>query len=98
MLGRHGGEGRVVIGKGVGRWGGQVAFMMCGCDGGWNGGDGSLNSVFKRIRAVNHGIQQFFCRKFRSSLTKVYGGGERPWNAAVGRPPWFVQTMLTHGG
>ncbi len=29
---------------------------------------------------------------------KVYGGGEQPWSAAMGRPPWFVQTMLTRGG
>ncbi len=43
--------------------------MMCDCDGGWDGGDGSL----KR-------------------------GGEWPWSAAVGRLPWFVQTMLTRGG
>jgi hypothetical protein len=28
----------------------------------------------------------------------VYGGGEPPWSAAVGRPPWFLQTMLTRGG
>jgi hypothetical protein len=28
-------------------------------------------------------------------VTKVYGGGERPWSAAVGRPPWFLRTMLT---
>jgi hypothetical protein len=29
-------------------------MMMCGCDGGWYGGDESLKSVFARIRAVNH--------------------------------------------
>ena len=40
-------EGRVVISKGVGQWGGQAVIMMCGCDGGWNGGDGSLKSVFE---------------------------------------------------
>jgi hypothetical protein len=43
-------------------------------------------------------FDHFFCRKFRSPVTKVYGGGKRPWSAAVGRPPWFVQTMLTLGG
>jgi hypothetical protein len=30
--------------------------LMCGCDGGWNGGDGSLKSVFEWIWAVNHGF------------------------------------------
>ncbi len=61
-LGRHGGEERVVISKGVGQWGEQAAIMMCGCDGGWNGDDGSLKSksVFERIRAVNHGFQPIF--------------------------------------
>jgi hypothetical protein len=43
-------------------------------------------------------FDQMFCRKFRLPLTKVYGGGEQPWSAAVGRPPLFVQTMLTYGG
>jgi hypothetical protein len=52
----RGGEGRVVIGKGVGQRGGQATIMMCGCDGGWNGGDGSLKSIFKWIWAVNHGF------------------------------------------
>jgi hypothetical protein len=42
--GKREGEGRVVIGKGAGKWGGQATIMMCGCDGGWNGGDGSLKS------------------------------------------------------
>jgi hypothetical protein len=45
MLGRHGGDERVVISKGEGQWGGQATIMMCGCDGGWDGGDGSLKSV-----------------------------------------------------
>jgi hypothetical protein len=30
--------------------------MMCGCDGGWNGGDGSLKSVFEQIWAMYHGF------------------------------------------
>ncbi len=64
--------------------------MMCGCDGGWNGGDGSLKSIFKQIRAVKHG------GKFRSLLTKVYEGGEQ--RADLDRLPWFEQTMLTCGG
>ncbi len=37
-------------------------------------------------------------RKFRSPVTKVYGGGEWPWSTAMGRPPWFLQTMVTFGG
>ncbi len=41
-------EGRVIIGKGAGQWGGQAAIMMCGCDGGWNGGDGSLKRSSNR--------------------------------------------------
>jgi hypothetical protein len=56
MLGRREGEGRVIIGKGVGQRGGQATIMMCGCDGGWNGGDWSLKSVFECIRAANHGF------------------------------------------
>ncbi len=57
MLSRHRREGRVVVGKGVGQWGGQAAIMMCGCDGGWyGGGDASLKGVFGWIRAVNHGF------------------------------------------
>ena len=47
---------RVVIGKGVGKRGGQAAIMMCGCDGGWIGGDGSLKSIFECIWAANHGF------------------------------------------
>jgi hypothetical protein len=43
-------------------------------------------------------FDQIFGRKFKSSVTKVYGGGERPWSTAMGRPPWFVQTMVTCGG
>ncbi len=43
-------------------------------------------------------FDQSFCRKFRLPVTKVYGGGERPWSANVGRLPWFMQTMLTCGG
>jgi hypothetical protein len=72
--------------------------MMCGCDGGWYDGDGSLKSVFARIHAVNHRIRPHFDGKFRSPVTKVYGGGQGPRIAAVGRPPWFLQTMLTRGG
>jgi hypothetical protein len=53
-LGRHEGEGGFNIGKGAGQWGGQATIMMCGCDGAWNGGDGSLKRVFKRIQAINH--------------------------------------------
>jgi hypothetical protein len=54
MLGACKGEGRVVIRKSVGQWRGQAAIMMCGCDGGWNGGDGSLKSVFEQMQAMNH--------------------------------------------
>ena len=97
MLGTRGGEGRVVIGKGVGQRGGQAAIMMCGCDGGWNGGDASLKSVFEWIWAINH-FDQIFGRKFRLQVSKVYGGGEPPWSTAVGRPPWFMLTMLARGG
>ena len=43
-------------------------------------------------------FDQIFGKKFRSQVSKVYGGGEPPWSAAVGRPPWFLQTMLTRGG
>jgi hypothetical protein len=43
-------------------------------------------------------FDQIFVRKFRSQVSKVYGGGEPPWSAAVGRPPWFMRTMLTRGG
>ena len=75
----HGGEGRVVIGKGVGQRGGQAAIMMCSCDGGWNGGDDSFKSVFERIWAVTMDFDQNFCRKFRSQVvSKVSGGGEPP--------------------
>ena len=42
-------------------------------------------------------FDQIFGRKFRSQVSKVYGGGEPPWSAAVGRPPWFMLTMLTCG-
>ena len=52
QMSRHRGEGRVVVGEGVGQWEGQAATMICGCDGGWHGGDASLKSVFVRIRAV----------------------------------------------
>jgi hypothetical protein len=40
---------------------------------------------------------QIFGRKFRLQVLKVYGGGELPWSAAVGMPPWFMRTMLTRG-
>jgi hypothetical protein len=43
-------------------------------------------------------FDQIFGRKFRSQVSKVYGGGEPPWSVAVGRPPWFMLTMLTRGG
>jgi hypothetical protein len=43
-------------------------------------------------------FDQLFGRKFIFPVLKVYGGGEPPWSAAVGRPPWFMGTMLTHGG
>jgi hypothetical protein len=56
MLSRRRGEGRVVVGEGVGQWRGQAAIMMCGCDGGWYGGDASLKSAFVWIRAVDHGF------------------------------------------
>ncbi len=38
-----------------------------------------------------------FGRKYRSPVTKGYGGREPPRSAAVGRLPWFVRTMLTRG-
>ncbi len=98
-MSRHKRERRVVVGKGAGQRGGQAAIMMHGCDGRWNGGDGSLKSIFEQIQAMNHRFPPiFFYIKFRLLVTKVYGGGEWPWSAAVGRPPWFVQAMLTHGG
>ncbi len=40
-------------------------------------------------------FDQIFEGKFRLPVTKVYGGGQGPRIAAVGRPPWFLQTMLT---
>jgi hypothetical protein len=43
-------------------------------------------------------ISTKFLVKYGLPVTKVYRGGEQPWSAAVGRPPWFVWTMLTHGG
>jgi hypothetical protein len=83
MLSKHRGEGRVVVGKGAGQRGGQAAIMMCGCDGGWNGGDGFLKSVFEWIRAMNHGFQPIFYRKFRLPVTKDMEGGSDhgalPW-------------------
>jgi len=42
-------------------------------------------------------FNQMFGRKFRWLVSKEYGGGELPWSAAVGRPPWFMWTMLTCG-
>ena len=56
MLSGQRGEERFVIDKDAGQWGGQATIMMCGCDGGWNGGDGSLKSVLEQIRAINHGF------------------------------------------
>jgi hypothetical protein len=32
-------------------------------------------------------FDQIFGRKFRSQVSKVYGGGEPPWSTAVDRPP-----------
>jgi hypothetical protein len=43
-------------------------------------------------------FDQIFGRKYRSPVTKGYGGGEPPRSAVVGRLSWFVQTMLTCGG
>jgi hypothetical protein len=43
-------------------------------------------------------FDQIFGKKNGLPVTKVYGGGERPWSAEVDRLPWFVQTILTHGG
>jgi hypothetical protein len=43
-------------------------------------------------------FNQILYRKFRLPLTKVYGEGEQPWSPAMGRPPWFVQTIITCGG
>ena len=43
-------------------------------------------------------FDQIFDETFRLPVTKVYVGGKRPRSAAVGRPPWFLQTMLTRGG
>jgi hypothetical protein len=60
MLSKHRAEERVVVDKGVGQWRGQVTIMMCGWDGGWNGVDGSLKSVFEWIRVMNHGFHPNF--------------------------------------
>ena len=65
--------------------------MMWGCD-------ESLESVFERIWAMNLGFRPNFGGKFRLPVTKVYGGEELPWSTAVGRPPWFVQTILAWWG
>ncbi len=54
MFGKCRWERRVIISEGVGQWGGQATIMMCSCDEGWNGGAGSLKSVFEWIRAKNH--------------------------------------------
>ena len=62
------------------------------------GCDGSLDSVFKRIWAMNHGLQPNFGKKIRLPVTNMYGGEELPWSTAVGRPSWFVQTIITRGG
>jgi hypothetical protein len=43
-------------------------------------------------------FDQIFGRKFGLLVPKVYEGGERPWSTAVGRLPWFVWVILTHGG
>ncbi len=36
--------------------------------------------------------------KFRLLVKRVYGGGERPYSAAVGRPPWYIGAIETRGG
>ena len=61
--------------------------------------------VMGLLRASSNGsvprttdFDQFFDRKYRSPGAKGCEGGEPPRSAAVGRLPWFVRTMLTHGG
>jgi hypothetical protein len=61
--------------------------------------------VMGLLRASSNGsvprttdFDQFFGRKYRSLVTKGYGGGELSRTAAVGRLPWFMRTMLTRGG
>jgi hypothetical protein len=49
--------------------GGKVV-MRLGCDGGWNGGDGSHTKSFGS--------------KFRMPVTRVYGGGEWPLGRTLG--------------
>ena len=54
----------VIIGEGVGQWGGQGAIMVCGCDGGWYGAGGeSPKGVSEMIRVVNHGYGQSYGSK-----------------------------------
>ena len=87
------GEGMVIIGEGVGQWGGQGAIMVCGCDGGWYGAGGeSPKGVSEMIRVVNHGYGQSYGSKIldRWPVTKVNWEGKQPWSAALGRPPWYV--------
>ena len=62
------------------------------------GYDESLESIFERIWAMNLRFRPNLGEKFRLPVTKVYGGEELPWSTAVGRPPWFVQTILTLWG
>jgi len=63
-LSRYRGEWRVIVDEGVGQWGGQAAIMMCGCDGGWYGGDASLKSVFAWIRIWRRaGAKDCCCRQ-----------------------------------
>ena len=57
-----------------------------------------VKSVYEHTVAVNYGFRPICGSKFRLPVTKVHEGGEQPWSAAVGRPPWFLRTMLTHGG
>ncbi len=53
MLGRRGkGEGGGCCQLGCGTWEGKAAIMMCGCDGKWYSGDGSLKSLSAGIHAI----------------------------------------------
>ena len=61
--------------------------------------------VMGLLRASSNGsgprttdFDQIFGRKYRSPVTKGYGGKEPPRSAAMGRLPWFVRAMLIRGG
>ncbi len=41
---------------------------------------------------------QIFGKKFRSPVSKVYGGGEPPWSAAVRRLPWCADHVNSWWG